>query len=511
MVGLALATLHRLRSLPAANQLRQRFYEAYPGLMAWLILTAPVWLSFIHPSVGLTVVACGFVIFVTKVFYYGVSALINRPWILRTSRQDWLTRLEAHREWRRLRVIFLVRAYRESNYGMLRASLQSIYDSNWPKDPTGRLINVEVVYCTEENDPITPPLVRRLQAEFAGRLPVREIPHPDEPDVLPGPSSAMHWVGRVLYREALARGEDPWQVLIVDLDSDTRFHPNFLPALVTTFLEDPDRRFHLYQPVVLFTLEYWQAPLHSRLAALATSAHTVGWIRRPEVAFTGAAGTLGLYATVDFWPTNSHSQDSGVEFRLRARYGARFRVVGIPVPVWVYPVMAIGDRSTLWARVRTYIRSFQTLFKQSARWREGPLDEFVEAARIGHIPLLLAKLWSGLERDLLTLIPGIGFSAAKLVDALLYPHYSVETMNWLVGLALTAVTLLGLGVYWSLLAVPEWVGPGKPGWRGLRDMVLFWLVFPFYIPILTGIAGLRTSTAYLLGHRPRGHYVPTPK
>jgi hypothetical protein len=492
-----------------ASSLRDRLIEAYPGLFAWLVVLAPVWLTLVHPMAGLAFVLVATGVFLLKVSWYGIGALRNHRPVSTACAEDWAAHLASCPGWQEYRLIVLVRAFREKNVEMLRASLRSVLASAWP-DPAG-LRQVEVVYATEVTDPITPPIIERLAQEFAGQLRIRQILHPVEPDVLPGPSSAMHYCGRVLYEEVIRAGGDPARVIVADFDSDTRLHPQYLACLLTTFLRDPNRQRRVYQPAVMFTLDYWSAPAHSRLAALGTSALTLGWNRAPEIAFTGAAASLALLHSVDFWPTLSHSQDSGIELRLRMRYGDEFAVTGLPVTTYVYPVMLFPTGQGLGARLRDYWTSFKVLFRQSARWREGPLDEFIEAVKAGDLYFTALKLWAGLERDTLTILPGYGFLMASSLIETFYPRYDLTPLEMGLPFVLSVMTVLGLVVCWRLLATPLFVPMGAPLWRRVVEMALFYLAMPLLLPLITGVAGLKTSTAYALGKRPTGAYVPTPK
>jgi len=496
------------------SEARVSLWERIPGMLSWVVILAPIWLTLLSPALGIALVALATAYFAARNSYYGIRALPNRVRILRARKQDWLQRLVTLQQdipdWRSCRITLMIRAYHEKNLEMLRQTLASIEASNWPRRQ-GKLVNVEVLFATEEDDPYTPPLVDRLAEEFAGRLEIRQIRHPAEPNTLPGPSTAMNYVGRALYREALRDGFDPRYWLVADFDADTLFDPQYLPCLVYTFVTDPDRDLRAYQPAVMFTTDYWKAPLHSRLAAIGTSVLTLGWNRKPEIAFTGAAASLETLHSVGFWPTNSHSQDSGIELRFKMKYGRRFKVRGLPVPLWVYPVMAMGPQNTLRERVSAYWRSYKALFRQSARWREGPLDEFVEASSRGRLLLALNRLWNGLERDTMTMMPGYGLIVASmLVDPNLMA-FTYDILKPAVGIGLTLVSLLGLVVFWKVLGDRELVPGGSTRLRRVWELFLFWLVFSIYVPIFTSIAGLKTSTAYALGKRPRGHFMPTPK
>ncbi len=492
-----------------------RFWETMPGVVSWLVLLAPIWLTLLNPLLGILFVTVATTYFASRLLYFGVYSLFNRRRVLRAGRRDWLADLRGldSQEWRRYRVTLLIRAFREGNRQMLRETLDSIYASNWPK-VDGRLHNVEVVFATEEGDPITPPLVGELADEFAGRLVVRQIRHPEIPGHLPGPSSAMNYAGKVLYLEALREGFPPHYQIVADFDCDTLFHAQYLPCLAYHYATDKMRHRHAYQPVVLFTTSYWHAPLHSRLAALGSSVLTLGWNRKPEIAFTGAAASLALLRSVDFWPTNSHSQDSGVEVRLGMRYGRDFKVVGLPLPLWVYPVMVVGPRRTWRERVAAYLRSYRALFRQSARWREGPLDEVVETALHRKPRLFLRKLKDGVERDTLTVLPGAGPLAATAV-LLLQSHGGTGILaglvTWVLTIILAVGSLVSLASFLLLWNTEDLMRQRVPFWRQIVELALFWAAFSVYVPIMSSGAGLKTSTAYMFGQRPRGHYDPTPK
>lgn len=510
----------------AERSASQAVWERVPGMVSWFVVLSPVWLTLLSPPLGLAVVALAAIYFTLRASYFGPRSLLARRRVLREVERDWLAELRELEavgaydwrsdevlDWRACRVTLLIRAYRERNVEMLRDTLDSIVASNWPATD-GTLRSVEVLFATEVDDPVTPPIVDQLAQEYAGRLAIRQIRHPEEPGTLPGPSTAMNYVGRMLYLEALREGFSPRHWIVADFDADTLFHPRYLPCLVYHYVTDVHRDKRAYQPAVQFTTDYWKAPLHSRLSALGASTLTLGWLHKPEIAFTGTAASLDLLHRVDFWPTNSHSQDSGVEMRFRMRHGRDFRVIGLPVPLWVYPVMPMGEQSTRRHKLEAYWRSAKALFRQSARWREGPLDEFVEASVRGYPLLAIQKLLNGLERDTITLLPSYGLLLVIAVAGLVRAVDAqdeialLKTIEW--G-AFSAVSLLGLAVFLTVLRTEVLMRVTASPGRIALELLLFWLTFSIYVPIFTSAAGLKTSTAYALGKRPRGHFMPTPK
>ena len=146
------------------------------------------------------------------------------------------------------------------------------------------------------------------------------------------------------------------------------------------------------------------------------------------------------------------------------------------------------------------------------------MDEFVEGVRNRHLVLILHRLWNGLERDTLTIIPGGGYLMVRAVDGLSHSNSSLrvfgtagDLLSVATTIALSLASAVGLIVFWLLLDQNTQLIPKLSVRRRALELVVFWLVFFVYVPILTGIAGLKTATSYLLGWRPIGHFVPTPK
>ncbi|MER3405648.1 MAG: hypothetical protein C4289_11240 [Chloroflexota bacterium] len=207
------------------ERLAERVRESIPAVVAWAVVLAPLWLTYLNPIAGLLLVGSAMAFFIVRSTSFGIMGLVNRDRVLRGLNQDWLAKIYAEKiPWQQYRVTFMIRAFREGNRAMLRQTLEAIYHANWPHDGA-RIYQVEVVFATEEDDPITPPIVEELAAEYRGRMVVRQVIHPCEPDVLPGPSSAMHYVGRVLRQEAIRQRIDPRYWLIADLDADTILPP----------------------------------------------------------------------------------------------------------------------------------------------------------------------------------------------------------------------------------------------------------------------------------------------
>jgi hypothetical protein len=288
---------------------------------------------------------------------------------------------------RQLWHVALVPTYTEP-YEKLYATVKALADSDYPRD----LRMVAII--TRETDLQGRENVARLREIFGGQF--RHFFHildPLEPGVVVGKSSAMAYGGRWLYRELISLGFDPRKVIVTDLDSDYRVHPQYFGYLTYTFVADRDRYRRLYQPVPMFHNNLWHCPLPIRLVAVSTT-HIQMWRHlTPErlVSFSSYAVCLQTVHEVDYWATDAIPEDSRFFWKSFFRYSGQFSAVPLFIPVY-------GDA----VRARSYPRTLVQQYLQIRRWAWGVTDipYFIDnATHHSEIPLRerlgrLLALWA---------------------------------------------------------------------------------------------------------------------
>ena len=223
-----------------------------------------------------------------------------------------------------------------------------------------------VAIITRETDITGRENVARLRALFDHRfLHFFHILDPLEPGIVVGKSSAMAYGGRWLYREVVRLGFDPAEVVVTDLDSDYRVHPQYFGYLTYAFLTDPDRYRRLFQPVPMFHNNLWQTPLPVRLVAVGAT-HVQMWRSlTPEklVSFSSYAVSLRTVHEVDYWATDAIPEDSRFYWKSFFRYSGDFRAVPLFIPMY-------GDA----VRAKSYPRTLVQQYTQIRRWAWGVTD-----------------------------------------------------------------------------------------------------------------------------------------
>src|SRR5258708_22358617 len=114
--------------------------------------------------------------------------------------------------------------------------------------------------------------VARLKAKFGDQLRgFYHIKDPLEPGIVIGKSAAMNWGGRWMVRVLTEEGYNLGQVLITDLDSDYRVHPEYFPWIRWPHPRTALRDYSIWQPRPLFPNQTWQVPMAGGMISPSTA------------------------------------------------------------------------------------------------------------------------------------------------------------------------------------------------------------------------------------------------
>ncbi|MGD0863010.1 MAG: glycosyltransferase family 2 protein [Candidatus Limnocylindrales bacterium] len=537
------------------TRLARRVLEIIPGLVTWVLILAPVPLSLRYPQVVGWFVLCFDCYWLYRATELSVSVNISFRRIRHVTAVDWRQRafslsdpqkrydelagtielvkarigqfraagqsmaaLGGRRELRRLveerrslasvlklvasgeqlpdpREIWhvaLIPTYTEP-YEKLYQTLKALAESDYPRD----LRMVAII--TRETDLQGRENVTRLREIFGHEfLHFFHILDPLEPGVVVGKSSAMAYGGRWLYRELVKLGFDPRKVVVTDLDSDYRVHPQYFGYVTYRFVTDPGRYERLYQPVPMFHNNLWQCPLPVRLIAVSTT-HVQMWRHlTPErlVSFSSYSVSLQTVHEVDYWATDAIPEDSRFYWKSFFRYSGRFRSEPLFMPIY-------GDA----VRARSYPRSLAQQYLQIRRWAWGVTDIpfFIDNAfHHREIPIRkrvvrLVALWADhinwaiapfviMFGTTVPLVLNESFRVTPLGQNL--PVYAA----WLLTGALGALIVL-------IFIENELAPPRPPEWGiGMKLMSwLQWLCLPVVGALFTNLPALDAQTRLLTG------------
>jgi hypothetical protein len=362
-----------------------------PGLITWTLLLAPAWIPMLFASDGARAVALAVLVF-DVYWFFRAFFVVAGMWstylrLRRDMRGDWLPRcrddplpagcpapLSFHH-------LSIIPTYTEP-YHVLEQTCQAIVDAAYPKEL--KLIGV----ITRVTDKPGWANVARLRERFGDHVAgFFHIKDPMEPPLVPGKSAAMNWGGRDMYRRLSELGYDPAQVLVTDLDSDYRVHPQYFAWISWHHARRALRDFTIWQPVPMFHNNIWEVPTAVRVMSAFTTQWQMFLHSRPYrlVAFSSYTCSLGFIHEAGYWDKDVIPEDSRFYWKALFRFGRLFRVRPVFLPIY-------GDSP----QSRDYASTHLNQYNQIKRWAWGITDVPYVLKRLFKHPEI--PLWMRLQR-----------------------------------------------------------------------------------------------------------------
>ena len=504
--------------VPSPLTFLQRVLEVLPGMATWAVILGLVLLPLVvYPSfvVGGIIVLDVYWLVRSVIVVRGIRQTFAR---IRADQQvDWLARALAleppaftdadgavydpRETWHAA----LVPTYTEK-YEVLQATVAAWASSAYP--PERKIVAI----ITRTTDTGGIENVRRLQEEFAGRFAhFWHILDPVLPGVVVGKSAAMAYGGPVLYRHVEEAGLDPRRVIVTDLDSDFRVHPQYMGWVTYHYVQDPGRDFRLYQPVPMFHNNLWRVPAAVHVLASSSTQWQMFLHTREHrlVTFASYSMSMHLVRDVGYWDPHVIQEDSRFYWRAFFRYGDRLRVIAVPLPFY-------GDCP----RAKSYSTTHVSQYNQIKRWAWGVSDvPFVFLNMISHpeIPIRLRLyrfallvfnhlMWVAMPLLLLfgASIPGwlvllhqwTGIDFGGTVD------YSLTAWSDWLGFTIAGILTVTLANVAVLISVDErLVPPRPPEWSRLRRWKSYLEIFlyPLYGLFFSVLPALESQTRLMFG------------
>lgn len=484
------------------RQAGDRLLEAAPGLVTWVLLLAPAWIPFLLGLYGALAVAVAVLVF--DVYWFVRSFLvITGTWstylrMRRDERVDWLRRCReddlpagcpdplSHRH------LSIIPTYTEP-YHVLERTCQAIVDTNYPAE----LKMIAII--TRQDDRAGSANVERLRQRFGGRVGgFFHVKDPMEPPLVPGKSAAMNWGGRDMFRRLSALGLDLSRVLVTDLDSDYRVHPQYFAWISYHHARWPLRDFVIWQPVPVFHNNIWEVPTAVRVM----SAITTQWQmflssrRRRLVAFSSYTCSLRFIHEVGYWDKDVIPEDSRFFWKAFFRFGQRFSVR----PVWL-PLHGDSPQS------QDYASTHLSQYNQIKRWAWGITDvPYVMRRFFKHpeIPFWLrARRFANLFLNHLNWIfmPVLLLFGSSL-PVMVSVDFSITDLGQSLWLYSALILVTTFGTLTTMLVLEILMLPPKPaGWGQVRKVLAYlqYLSYPVVGIMLSVLPALEAHTRLLLG------------
>lgn len=483
------------------RQAGDRLLEAGPGLLTWTLLLAPAWIPLLFGSTGAFAVAVAVLAF-DLYWFVRAFAVITGIWstylrMRRDMQVDWLARCcqpvpEGMPDPLSYHHLCIIPTYTEP-YHVLEETVRAIVEAAYPKEK--KLVAI----ITRVEDKPGWANVARLRRRFGRQLGgFFHVKDPLEPPLVPGKSAAMNWGGRQMVARLGAMGYDLRQVLVTDLDSDYRVHPQYFAWISWHHARHPLRDYVIWQPVPLFHNNIWEVPTAVRVMSASTSQWQMFLHSRPHrlVAFSSYTCSLQFVREVGYWDKDVIPEDSRFYWKAFFTFGQRFSVASVYLPLY-------GDSP----QSRDYASTHLSQYNQIRRWAWGVTDIPYVARRLLKHPEI--PLWLRLQRFsnlffnhlnwvFLPVLLMFGASVPVWVSL----DFSITDLGQHLWLYSSTILTTTLSTVVALIVLEHLMLPPKPAhWARWRRALVYLQYFSYPIVglMLSVLPALEAHTRLLLG------------
>jgi len=343
------------------EKLIYRFFEIIPGALSWLTLILVVLFSWKKPAWAAVFIIFFVIYYLFRTIYFSIHLSTCYRQMKTNENVDWTKKINQLQGNLKKDIYHLVilPTYKES-LEILRGSLKSLVDSDWPKD------KMVVVLSYEENG--------GLEAEKTAKIIENEFKniffrllltlHPKNlPGEIAGKGANETWGVKKAKEEIIDKLKIPYENIIMSaFDADTCVFPRYFSCLTYYYLTSKNPFYSSFQPIPLFMNNIWQAPPISRIFSFASSFWEMMCLERPEklITFSSHAMSFKTLVEVDFKQTNVVSEDSRIFWQCFLKYDGNYQTI----PIY-YPVSMDANVAP------TFLRTMKNVYKQQRRWAYG--------------------------------------------------------------------------------------------------------------------------------------------
>ncbi len=494
-----------------------RFFEILPGALSWILLLAPIYLSFINITVAVIFILIYLLVYFVRSVGFSVDGLKGYRSMKQHMREDWLALIDDVEK----RSIASEDIAKRPKWHVRNMELLKEYNN--PFHPSD-LIHAVIIATVNESREVLEPTIRSiidgqqdnkkviLVLAYEGRagetaekrvlqlisdykdnfLDAFAVKHPPKvPGEIIGKGANISCAGRKLQDYLEDKQIDPKNVIVTTLDSDNRPDKRYFLAVSYAFCVSPDPLKASFQPLPMFTNNIWDAPTMMRVIATGnTLFYIVGTTRPHRVRnFSAHAQSMRSLIDMNFWSVRTIVEDGHHFWRSYFHFDGDYRVYAISIPVYQDAVLADG-----------YIKTIRAQFVQLRRWTYGVSDvAFVADKGFFHKNSisktdLLSKFLNLLEGHVTWATGTILIFGAAFIPPLISPQSFAANEIPLLVSRIQMIGLIGLlaSVYVCLVTLP----PRPSRYRSHRSilMVLQWVLAPFTGVVFGSLAAFNSQT-----------------
>ncbi len=347
----------------------QRFFEIIPVVISLNILFGCLYFSYSRPVTVAVFIILFDLYWLVKVGYISAFVISAYRRMKIWNAEDWLGKYYKIKDLKKKNLsleiigqeiynVIILPTYKE-DIEVLRASVKSIVDSDYPKDKIILVLAFEERAGDEALE-----RARILEEQFGDKFfAYLTTVHPDG---LAGEAKVkganLTWASKEVKIFLDEKNINYENVLVSAFDCDTCVHPKYFSCLTYKFLTAENRCQLSFQPIPLYNNNIWETSSFVRiLMANSSFWQMIQSVKTNKmVTFSSHSINFKTLTKINYWPTDVISDDSIVFWKCFSYYNGNYKTEPIYLPV---SMDAISSGSVF--------KNFTSQYKQLRRWAWG--------------------------------------------------------------------------------------------------------------------------------------------
>lgn len=476
-----------------------RILEIMPGVLTWIALTSPLWLSFTLPFAVAYLILIADVYWLLSALRIGILILLGYKKMVWARKQNWLKNLQRDfpKVYEKYYHLILIPTYKEPP-SIIISSIEGVLKSKYLKGKILVAIGFE-----ERDDPEKITAVKKylknVEKKIAG---VFTTIHPyGLPGEVAGQGSNKNWMIHHILPDLKKRKISADEIFVTTLDADFVIHEQFLAGTLHKYLSQPkdirDKR--TFTGVFLYHNNYWQTPAPMRLMAAGTSFWQLSEMVGSDkyMNYSSMSASLKTLLDVGLWMPDKVNDDSGFYWKAYYHFNGNYKVIPHFLPI-------SGDA----VQDQTLFKSFQNQYFQIKRWAYG----------VEHMPFivkhyfkkeinfwdktdkLIFKIWGDLKWGFLAIFVTFGSLLIPLVN----PNFKASVLS--VNLPIISSWILTAAFFglFATIFVHEKLVPKRPKhWSIFTKLFSYiqWLLVPIILITISSLPAIDAQTSLMFGRK----------
>ncbi|OGK17889.1 hypothetical protein A2866_00535 [Candidatus Roizmanbacteria bacterium RIFCSPHIGHO2_01_FULL_39_8] len=471
-----------------------RLFEILVPLVAWAMITMPIWLSPFHPAMVAYFIIAFDLYFLYKALQTSYYATYSYKKILEYSHIAFCKKIEENHMAKETHHFIIIPNYKEPLY-KLKETITSLSQSDYPYK------KVHLVLAFEKREEEAEEKSKILKNEFAHQFADIIITfHPLLPNEVPGKASNQTFACKIVYTYVQEHKLDEKNILITICDADSHIASNYLSYVSFEFTKDPSRLYHFYWAPVLLYNNFWKLPFFVRIQATLSSILRLAFLSQKDnlIQTSTYSTNLWLLKQINFWDVDIIPEDWHVFYQAFFTFGEKIKTV---------PIYTIINGDAVYSG--TLLNTSKNRYEQEKRWAWGVSDigytlkKFFTTPHINPVAKL-KRISFLIEAHLLWPTSFFVLTISASIPPLVNPVFKKTVLGFLLpqlsGLILTVSSLM-LILYTYLDHKLRSRLNQKTKISALPFMFIQWFLLPIISFFFSSLPALEAHTRLLLGKK----------